>query len=70
MTPNRVGGVYRVEIIHTLDEAATPQKETTSELSDLIMAHMSNVVSVEVDILYAEPIRAFERLRSIEEETK
>jgi len=40
---NRVGGVYRVEIIHTLERAAQPQKEIVAELNDIIMKKMPSL---------------------------
>jgi hypothetical protein len=56
----RVGGVYRVEIVHSGERAAQPQTEIVSELSDLIIKNMPDVLGVEINILYEE-IRQFSR---------
>ncbi len=63
MDENRVGGVYRVEIIHTLERAAQPQTELAGELTSLIIDNMPDVVKVDVEVLWGEPIRTFEQER-------
>ena len=56
----RVGGVYRVEVVHTLERAAMPQVKIAEEIGQIIKDHMPDVLETKVEILY-ETIKLFEK---------
>ena len=48
----KVGMVYRVEVVQTLDQAVTPTKQTAIEIGNILMEHLPDILECKVEELY------------------